>query len=218
MINFLDSSSEYFRQYSFVFFSTLSNNLLNTLLCNIVYFCRDIFNYFRCSFTKLSFTSFTQFVIQYLFLLVVLFRRFMFYSKYIYWLSNSEKSRILFFNSKFFCKGTGKQPKVYAFVSWIALNKLFFDWAIISVYIFWQVNINSCIILCILCRWNLRFLGVNIFNIFPAKSSGFLIALLYYSAGNSCYEQKFYKGNQTFHRRRDLKNHNVLSHSQFGCQ
>ena len=106
----------------------------------------------------------------------------------IYWLSNSEKSRILFFNSKFFCKETGKQPKVYAFVSWIALNKLFFDWTIISVYIFWQVNINSCIILCILCRWNLSFLGVNIFNIFPAKSSGFLIALLYCPAGNSCYE------------------------------
>ena len=53
LIKVLDSSPEYVRQYSFEFFLTLANRLLNTLLCNIVYFCRGIFNYSRCNITKL---------------------------------------------------------------------------------------------------------------------------------------------------------------------
>ena len=53
LIKVLDSSPEYVRQYSFEYFFTLANRLLNMLLCNIVYFCRGIFNYSRCNITKL---------------------------------------------------------------------------------------------------------------------------------------------------------------------
>lgn len=75
---------------------------------------------------------------------------------------------------------------------------------------------------CLLCEVNLANVDELIHIIFiqfhHINETNYYFKELVEPDGNSYYEKKCYRCNQPFHRCRGLKNHNFLSHYQFGGQ